>query len=100
MIVFLTIVPAGREAMSEEVARVIDVIDRSGLEYRLTAMGTVIEGEPDAVWALVRRCHEEMRKTNRRVSTHLVIDDREKAVDSIHSKVDDIERHLRRKLKT
>jgi uncharacterized protein (TIGR00106 family) len=100
MIVFLTVVPAGKEAMSEDVARVIEIIDRSGLEYRLTAMGTVIEGEPDAVWALVRRCHEEMRKTNRRVSTHLVIDDRESAVDSIHGKVDRVERRLRRKLKT
>ena len=100
MIVFLTVVPSGREAMSEEVARVIDLIDRSGLSYRLTAMGTVIEGEPDAVWALGRSCHEEMRRTNSRVSTHISIDDRAGTVDALRGKVDAVERRLHRKLKT
>ena len=63
-------------------------------------MGTILEGEPDRVWALVRQCHEKMREGNNRVLTQIAIDDREGAVDSIHSKVDDIEKHLNRKLKT
>jgi len=42
------------ESVSEHVARVVDVIDKSGLPYQLTPMGTIVEGE----WAQrsTRRC--------------------------------------------
>ncbi len=100
MIAIFSVVPLGKEALSEEVSRVVDVIDRSGIDYRLTAMGTVVEGEPDEVWRLVRQCHEKMREFSRRVHTQITIDDRQDAENTIHSKVDDIERHLARKLKT
>mgnify|MGYP000999222528 CR=1 FL=1 len=33
------------ESLSAHVARILDVIDRSGLAYQLTPMGTIIEGE-------------------------------------------------------
>lgn len=100
MIAFLTVVPLGKEALSKDVAKVIDVIDKSGIEYRLTAMGTVLEGEPDDVWRVLRTCHETMRKFERRVHTHISIDDRQDEVDAINSKVDDIEKHLGRDLRT
>lgn len=100
MIALLTVVPAGQEAMSAEVARVIDLIDQSGLTYQLTSMGTIIEGDAEAVWTLVRGCHEKMRENNTRVVTHLVIDDRDGVDDAMQSKVGDIEKHLSRKLKT
>jgi len=100
MIAIFTVVPLGKEALSEEVAPIIDIIDKSGVEYRLTSMGTILEGEPDEVWSVIRRCHEKMRDSNRRVSTHVTIDDRQDAKGAMLSKVDDIERHLGRKLKT
>ena len=100
MIAFFSVVPQGKEALSEDVAKVIDVIDKSGLDYRLTAMGTIVEGEPDAVWGLIRQCHEKMRENARRVYTHISIDDRKDETDAIRSKVSDIEKHLSRKLKT
>jgi uncharacterized protein (TIGR00106 family) len=100
LIAIFSVVPHGKESLSEDVAKVIDVIDRSGVEYRLTAMGTIVEGEPDDVWALIRRCHETMRSFSSRVSTHISIDDRDSATDAINSKVSDIEHHLQRKLKT
>jgi uncharacterized protein YqgV (UPF0045/DUF77 family) len=40
------------------VSAAIDVIQQSGLSYEVGALGTSIEGEPDAVWDLVRRVHE------------------------------------------
>ena len=94
----VAVVPAGKEALSEDVAVVVDLIDRSGLAYRLTPMGTVIEGAADDVWVLLRQCHEKMRERSRRVHTHITIDDREDAIDAIDSKVDDIKRHLGRDL--
>lgn len=99
MIAIFTVVPHGKEALSKDVARVIDIIDRSGIEYQLTSMGTIVEGEPDAVWALIRQCHEKMRTLSPRVSTHITIDDRENEKGAMQSKVKDIEKHLHRELR-
>ena len=43
-------------SVSKWVARALEIIDRSGLDYRLGPMGTCIEGEWDEVMAVVRRC--------------------------------------------
>jgi uncharacterized protein YqgV (UPF0045/DUF77 family) len=38
--------PAGQgDSVSEHVARILDVIDKSGVSYQLTPMGTILEGE-------------------------------------------------------
>jgi uncharacterized protein (TIGR00106 family) len=99
VIAVFTVVPHGKEALSKDVARVIDIIDKSGVDYQLTSMGTIIEGEPDELWSLMRKCHEEMRSFSRRVSTHITIDDREKEKGAMQSKVADIEQHLGRQLR-
>jgi uncharacterized protein (TIGR00106 family) len=44
------------ESMSQYVARILDVIDKSGLPYQLTVMGTIIEGEWDEVMGVVTDC--------------------------------------------
>jgi len=36
----------------------IKVIQDSGCEYEVDALGTTIQGEPDVLWPLVRRVHE------------------------------------------
>jgi len=36
----------------------IAVIQASGLPYEVGALGTTIEGDPDALWPLMRRAHE------------------------------------------
>ena len=46
------------ESVSAYVARSIDIIDRSGLPYQLTAMGTIVEGEWADVMAVVTACFE------------------------------------------
>lgn len=51
--------PLGKgESVGEYVARSLEIIDQSGLDYRLHAMGTVVEGEWDEVFAVVKRCFE------------------------------------------
>jgi uncharacterized protein YqgV (UPF0045/DUF77 family) len=42
----------------QHVEAAIAVIEASGLAYEVDALGTTIEGEPDALWPLVRRVHE------------------------------------------
>lgn len=100
MIAHFTVVPMGKESLSEDVARVIDLVDRSGIDYKLTAMGTIVEGQPDDVWTLIRKCHETMRASATRVITTITIDDREGKSGAIRTKIDRIEKRLSRKLKT
>ena len=100
MIIEFSIVPIGRgEGLAGPVARVLDLVDKSGLPYQLTAMGTIVEGEWDEVLGLVRRCHETMRGEAARVVTHITIDDRAAKADRIAGKVRDVETVLGRKLK-
>lgn len=100
MIVEFSVVPIGRgEELAGPVARVLDIVDTSGLPYRLTAMGTIVEGGWDEVMDLVRRCHEALRGETGRVYTHITIDDRPKASGRIEGKVLDVEKALGRELK-
>jgi uncharacterized protein (TIGR00106 family) len=99
MIVEFSIIPIGKgEPLAELVARVADVVDASGLPYQLTAMGTIVEGEWDDVFELIKECHMVMRRAARRVSTRIVIDDREGARDRIRGKVEEVENALGRPL--
>jgi len=100
MIAEFSVVPVGKgEELAELVAGVVDIIDRSGLPYQLTAMGTLVEGEWDDVLALVKECHFKMRRQGARVLTRISIDDREKAVNRLTGKVRDVEKVLGRELR-
>ena len=56
------------------VARALDVIDRSGLAYKVGPLGTCIEGEYDDVMAVVRACHEALWADSDRVMCSLKMD--------------------------
>ena len=88
------------ESLGEYVARSLDIVDRSGLPYRLTPMGTVIEGEWDEVMAVVTACFERMREDCNRISTSVRIDYRAGPGGRLQSKIDSIESKLGRKLST
>lgn len=99
MVVEFSVIPIGQgEGLSGPVAAVVDIVDRSGLPYRLTAMGTIVEGEWDDVLALIKECHRTMRRHSGRVLTHITIDDRDKARDRIRGKVEAVEKALGRQL--
>ena len=78
MIAQLEIFPLGTrsDSVSREVAAVVRIIRASRLPYRVGAMGTVIEGDWDRVLALIKRCHQTMRRRAARVMTIITIDDR------------------------
>ncbi|MBI2093103.1 MAG: MTH1187 family thiamine-binding protein [Candidatus Omnitrophica bacterium] len=78
MLVELEIVPIGTASpsVSTPLAEVARLIDKSGLEYRVGPMGTVIEGDWDRVMALIKQCHQAMLASSARVLTTIRIDDR------------------------
>jgi len=82
------------EHLSPHVARVIRMVKASGLDYQLTAMGTLVEGEPKAVFDLIRECHLAMRSQSERVSTKVWIDDQVGRTGRIRDKVTAVEQRL------
>ena len=88
------------ESVSAYVARSLDIIDKSGLPYQLTPMGTIIEGEWDQVMAVVTACFEAMSSDCERIGTHIKIDYRAGPGGRIKSKVASVEDKLGRKLAT
>lgn len=97
MIAEFSVVPVGGgEELAGPIAAVVDIIDRSGLPYQLTAMGTLVEGEWDAVLGLIKECHLRMRRDFPRVLTRVSIDDREGAGGRLSGKVRDVEEALGR----
>jgi len=101
MLAEFSVTPIGKGAsVGEWVARCLDLVDRSGLPYRLGPMGTTVEGDLDEVLVLIKRCHEAVLADCDRVSTLIKVDDRKGAKGRIESKVADVERRLGRALRT
>jgi len=95
MLASFSVVPIGvGEELKEYVADVIRIIDASGLDYRLGAMETTVEGDPAEVWNVIRKCHERMRELSPRVLTHVTIDDRMAAEGRLTGKVEDVKKIL------
>ena len=93
--------PVGKgESLSPYVARSLDIIDRSGLAYQLTPMGTILEGEWDEVMAVVTECFTAMRADCPRVEVALKVDYRAGDGSRLASKVAAVEERLGRKLAT
>ena len=88
------------ESFSKYVARSLDIIDRSGLDYRLTPMGTVVEGEWADLMALLTECFESMSSYSDRVSTSVKLDYRKGRIGRLAGKVKSVEDKVGRELKT
>ncbi|MBS1186505.1 MAG: thiamine-binding protein [Burkholderiaceae bacterium] len=88
------------EELVEYVSRIIDIIDKSGVAYQLTPMGTILEGEWREVMNVVDACFEELQKDCRRIGVGIKIDYREGGVNRLQGKVDAVEKQLGRKLST
>ena len=88
------------ESVGAYVARALDIVDKSGLRYRLGPLGTCIEGEYEQVMDVIRRCHEELLKDCHRVTCTIKMDYRKGHDNMLESKIASVEKQLGRKLKT
>ena len=96
-VVFVTVVPLGTAtpSVSQYVAGVERVLRESGLKHELTGMGTIIEGDLDAILPVVRKMHEQpFSQGVMRVSTSIRIDDRRDKKGSIEGKVRSVKEKL------
>lgn len=101
MLLEFSMSPLGKgESVSEYVARSLEIVADSGLDYRLHAMGTVLEGEWDEVFDVVKRCYEAMSTDCDRISCSIKVDARRGASGRLSSKVKSVEQKLGKTLKT
>ncbi|HEX9860491.1 MAG TPA: MTH1187 family thiamine-binding protein [Nitrospirota bacterium] len=100
MIAEFMIIPVGAGvSTSAEVAKVVKLVDESGLPYRLNPMGTVVEGEFGEVMGLIEKCHNLVMTDVERVVTSITVDDRKGYKDRITRKVESVEKILGRPVK-
>jgi len=96
----ISIVPIGTDttSVSSYVAGAITILKESGLSYTLTPMGTVVEGELEAVMAACTRMHASaFDKGAQRVYTTIKLDDRRDGEEGprMAHKVASVERKLK-----
>ena len=93
----MSITPLGvGDSVSQYVAQCVELIDQSGLDYELHAMGTIVEGELDEVLDLMRRCIERVAQHSDRVTCAAKLDFRRGQTGRIRSKVTSVEQKLGR----
>ena len=92
----LCVVPIGvGVSVSEYVAECERIIAAAGLSAQLHPYGTVIEGEWDAVFEVVKRCHERVHAMGApRVFTSLKVGTRTDREQSMQDKIDSVRRKL------
>ena len=94
----ISVVPlgTGNPGVSEFVAACVSVLDkRKSISYRLTPMGTIMEGPLDEILAVTREMHEApFRKGALRVVTTLKIDDRRDKALSMKGKIASVRKKM------
>ena len=93
--------PVGQgESVAPYVARCLEVIAASGLDYRLHAMGTILEGEWEEVFAVLQRCYEALKPDCSRISCSIRVDYRQGSESRLESKVQRVRDLVKQPLKT
>ena len=98
VMVDLCVVPIGvGVSVSEYIAECERIIDAAGLSAQLHPYGTVIEGDWDAVFAVVKQCHERVHAMGApRVFTSLKVGTRTDRPQSMQDKIDSVRSKLSR----
>jgi uncharacterized protein (TIGR00106 family) len=96
VIIDLCVVPLGvGVSVSEYIAACQRVLQEAGLRHQLHAYGTNIEGEWDAVFAAVKRCHEVVHQMGApRITTTIKVGTRIDREQTMADKVRSVETKL------
>ncbi len=85
-------------SVSKQVAKIIDAIDKSGVKYQLTPMGTVVETNTMREALDVIELAYEQVKECERVYSSLKFDIRHNSEDRLKSKIKSVEDKLQREV--
>ena len=92
----LCVVPMGvGVSVSKYVTACENVLKAAGLKTKLHAYGTNIEGDWDAVFAAIKRCHETVHEMGApRITTTLKFGTRVDKSQTMEDKVSSVQKHL------
>ena len=78
-------------SLSPYVARALSIVERSGLEYRLNPMGTVVEGEWEDLLKLLTGCLRDLERDSGRINIQVKFDHRKGVSGAISSKIKSVQ---------
>lgn len=84
------------ESVSEYVSQIIDLIHESGLSYKLTPMGTIVEGERSQILGLIDKCLAKLEPQANRIYSSIKVDFRKGEESRMTSKTDKIKSILKK----
>ena len=92
------LVPIGEGvSVAAEIAACERILEAAGLETHLHPYGTVIEGEWEAVFSAIKRCHEHVHEMGTvRISSSLRVGTRTDRVQTMQDKIDSVNQKLGR----
>ncbi len=94
----LTIIPIGTSdtSISNYVAAALSALEKTGVKYKLSGMGTIMESDdPDKLFQAVKMAHEAVFTAGAdRVATSIKIDDRRDKKRSVEDKVRSVEEKI------
>ncbi|WP_459587883.1 thiamine-binding protein [Corynebacterium camporealensis] len=98
MIVAFSVAPVVVETpdaeMSEAVSEAVRVVRESGLPNETNAMFSLIEGEWDEVFSVIKKATDAVRAVSPRTSLVIKADIREGVTGQLHDKVEAVNRRL------
>jgi len=99
MLIQFSVLPfAVGNSIRASVVGAIEELDKAGLQYRVTDMGTIVEGEWDVVMPVIKRIHDRLIAETDRVYMTLSVDSRRDKRVPLDSKAHAVESALGRKL--
>jgi uncharacterized protein (TIGR00106 family) len=87
-----TLIPLDKGAsFSKYVSGTLEVVKKSGLDYRLNPMGTVVEGEWDDLLGLLTSCVRQLEKVSDRISLSVKFDIRKGVTGALDGKLKSVQ---------
>lgn len=97
MLFDISMFPIGSgDNLSRPVAEVVDKIDQADIDFQVSAMSTIVEGDWDEVMPVVRKAYERMAAAHDRAYLTITVDEHKKGSARLRGAVEDIDRELGR----
>lgn len=101
MLVSFRIAPIGAGVHhGDPVAEAVRIVDDSGLDYQVTAMDTLVEGDWEEVMPVIRRCVEMAQERSDRVACDVRIEAWKGHEDQLSRNVARVEERLGQEVST
>ncbi|WP_457570117.1 MTH1187 family thiamine-binding protein [Desulfurobacterium sp.] len=88
------------ESVSKYVSRIIKMIDESGVNYKLTPMGTVFETDTmEEALEIIKKAYEELEPDCNRVYSTVKFDIRKGRKNRMKQKIESVEKRIGKEIK-